>query len=85
VKFVRLPRHVKSIHYAWVMLGIAIAMRLVSSVERTASLLGFLGMFAQFCCCLLLESCQRVVIEHSMFALEFPANFSTLPNRGSLF
>ena len=37
VKFVRLPRHVKSIHYAWVMLGIAIAMRLVSSVERTAS------------------------------------------------
>src|SRR5215470_20153961 len=37
VKFVRLPRHVKSLHYAWVMLGIAIAMRLVSSVERTAS------------------------------------------------
>ena len=41
VKFVRLPRHVQSIHYAWVMLGIAIAMRLVSSVERTASLLHF--------------------------------------------
>jgi len=37
VNFVRLPRHVKSVHYAWVMLGIAIAMRLVSSVERTAS------------------------------------------------
>jgi len=37
VKFVRLPHHVKSIHYAWVMLGIAIAMRLISSVERTAS------------------------------------------------
>src|ERR671933_2366236 len=30
-------RHVKGIHYAWVTLGIAIAMRLVSSVERTAS------------------------------------------------
>ena len=41
VKFVRLPRHIKSIHYAWVMLGVAIAMRLVSSVERTASLLHF--------------------------------------------
>ena len=41
VNFVRLPRHVKSVHYAWVMLGIAIAMRLVSSVERTASLLHF--------------------------------------------
>ena len=41
MKFVRLPHHVKSIHYAWVMLGIAIAMRLVSSVERTASLLHF--------------------------------------------
>src|SRR2546422_11741573 len=25
------------VHYAWVMLGVAIAMRLVSSVERTAS------------------------------------------------
>src|SRR5438093_13281354 len=37
VNFVRLPRHVKSVHYAWVMLGVAIAMRLVSSVERTAS------------------------------------------------
>ena len=37
MKFVRLPRHVTNIHYAWVMLGIAIAMRLVSSVERTAS------------------------------------------------
>jgi MFS family permease len=28
---------VKNIHYAWVTLGIAIAMRLVSSIERTAS------------------------------------------------
>ena len=37
MKFVRLPGHVKNIHYAWVMLAIAIAMRLVSSVERTAS------------------------------------------------
>src|SRR5262245_44273497 len=37
VKFVHLPRHVKEIHYAWVMLGVAIAMRLISSVERTAS------------------------------------------------
>jgi MFS family permease len=27
----------KEIHYAWVMLGIALAMRLVSSIERTAS------------------------------------------------
>ena len=34
--FVRLPHRVKSIHYAWVMLGVAIAMRLISSVERTA-------------------------------------------------
>ena len=32
-----LARYVKGIHYAWVTLGIAIAMRLVSSVERTAS------------------------------------------------
>src|SRR5262245_49245666 len=30
-------KSLSSIHYAWVMLGIAIAMRLVSSVERTAS------------------------------------------------
>ena len=37
MKFVRLPRHVKELHYAWVMLGVAIAMRLISSVERTAS------------------------------------------------
>jgi MFS family permease len=37
VKVVSLPFDVKSIHYAWVTLGIAIAMRLVSSVERTAS------------------------------------------------
>ena len=35
---VRWPFHVvKGLHYAWVTLGIAIAMRLVSSVERTAS------------------------------------------------
>ncbi len=46
VKFVRLPHHVKSMHYAWVMLGIAIAMRLVSSVERTTSLLGFPWFFS---------------------------------------
>jgi len=32
-----LPMHTKGLHYAWVTLGIAIAMRLVSSVERTAS------------------------------------------------
>src|SRR5256885_6865793 len=32
-----LPLPVKGIHYAWVTLAIAIAMRLVSSVERTAS------------------------------------------------
>ena len=37
VKPARLPVFVKSIHYAWVTLGIAIAMRLISSVERTAS------------------------------------------------
>src|SRR5262245_20910391 len=37
VKRVRLLFDVKSIHYAWVTLGVAIAMRLVSSVERTAS------------------------------------------------
>jgi MFS family permease len=33
----RLSFDIKGIHYAWVTLGIAIAMRLVSSVERTAS------------------------------------------------
>jgi len=32
-----LSRYVKGIHHAWVTLAIAIAMRLVSSVERTAS------------------------------------------------
>jgi MFS family permease len=37
VKPASLPAYVKDIHYAWVTLGIAIAMRLVSSVERTAS------------------------------------------------
>jgi MFS family permease len=37
VKPARLPSYIKDIHYAWVTLGIAIAMRLVSSVERTAS------------------------------------------------
>src|SRR2546426_5526760 len=37
VKVVSLPFDVKNIHYAWVTLGLAIAMRLVSSVERTAS------------------------------------------------
>jgi MFS family permease len=37
VKPARLPVSVKGIHYAWVTLAIAIAMRLVSSVERTAS------------------------------------------------
>jgi MFS family permease len=37
VKLVSLPFDVKNIHHAWVTLGIAIAMRLVSSVERTAS------------------------------------------------
>src|SRR5499426_1417136 len=37
VKRGRLLFDVKSIHYAWVTLGVAIAMRLVSSVERTAS------------------------------------------------
>jgi MFS family permease len=37
VKPASLPFHVKGIHYAWVTLGIAIGMRLVSSVERTAS------------------------------------------------
>ena len=31
------PFPVPGLHYAWVTLGIAIAMRLVSSVERTAS------------------------------------------------
>jgi len=34
---VRWPFPVPGLHYAWVTLGIAIAMRLVSSVERTAS------------------------------------------------
>src|SRR2546427_1305961 len=37
VKVVSLPFDVKNIHHAWVTLGIAIAMRLVSSIERTAS------------------------------------------------
>jgi MFS family permease len=37
VKPASLPFDVKNLHYAWVTLGIAIAMRLVSSVERTAS------------------------------------------------
>ena len=30
-------RRVRGIHYAWVMLGLAIAIRLISSIERTAS------------------------------------------------
>jgi MFS family permease len=37
VKRGSVPRDVKGVHYAWVTLSIAIAMRLVSSVERTAS------------------------------------------------
>jgi MFS family permease len=37
VKLARIPRYMKDVHYAWVTLSIAIAMRLVSSVERTAS------------------------------------------------
>jgi MFS family permease len=37
VKSARLPVSVKGIHYAWVTLAIAIAIRLISSVERTAS------------------------------------------------
>lgn len=37
MKAVRLPRAVQRIHYAWVTLAIAVAIRLVSSVERTAS------------------------------------------------
>jgi MFS family permease len=37
VKPPRWPFDVKGIHYAWVTLGIAIGMRLISSVERTAS------------------------------------------------
>jgi MFS family permease len=37
VKPSRWPFDVNAVHYAWVTLGIAIAMRLVSSVERTAS------------------------------------------------
>jgi hypothetical protein len=41
---------VKGLHYAWVTLGIAIAMRLVSSVERTASLLKFPSVLSSVCC-----------------------------------
>ena len=37
MKLARIPRYMKDVHYAWVTLSIAIAMRLVSSVERTAS------------------------------------------------
>lgn len=37
MKPARWPFDVKNMHYAWVMLGIAVAMRLISSVERTAS------------------------------------------------
>jgi MFS family permease len=37
VKPASLPFDLKNIHYAWVTLGVAIAMRLISSVERTAS------------------------------------------------
>ena len=37
MKAVSLSSYVKGMHYAWVTLAIAIAMRLVSSVERTAS------------------------------------------------
>jgi hypothetical protein len=37
VKLARIPRYIQGVHYAWVTLSIAIAMRLVSSVERTAS------------------------------------------------
>src|SRR5882724_13008465 len=37
VKLVSLPFRGKNLHPAWVTLGIAIAMRLVSSIERTAS------------------------------------------------
>jgi MFS family permease len=37
VKPASLPSYIKGIHYAWVTLGIAIAMRLISSIERTAS------------------------------------------------
>jgi len=37
VKLARISRYMAGVHYAWVTLGIAIAMRLVSSVERTAS------------------------------------------------
>jgi MFS family permease len=37
VKLARVPRYLQGVHYAWVTLSIAIAMRLVSSVERTAS------------------------------------------------
>src|SRR5207245_11483168 len=37
VKHARIPRYLQGVHYAWVTLSIAIAMRLVSSVERTAS------------------------------------------------
>ena len=37
MKLTRLSLYIQEIHYAWVTLGIAIAMRLVSSIERTAS------------------------------------------------
>ena len=37
MKLARIPRSIQGVHYAWVTLSIAIAMRLVSSVERTAS------------------------------------------------
>ena len=37
MKRARVPRYLQGVHYAWVTLSIAIAMRLVSSVERTAS------------------------------------------------
>ena len=37
MKRARVPRYIQGVHYAWVTLSIAIAMRLVSSVERTAS------------------------------------------------
>ena len=37
MKLARSPSDVKGIHYAWVTLGIAVAIRLISSVERTAS------------------------------------------------
>ena len=37
MKLAGLPLRAKGIHYAWVTLAVAIAMRLVSSIERTAS------------------------------------------------